>query len=472
MRKNDLVGLDVKTAPDDAPILIWVDPHSIKPNYANWRIHPDDQKTLVGDAIDDPEIRWAGVCLYNKRTKEFIDGHLRREHALSKGIDRIPVLVGDWSPEKQAAIHASLDISTGMARPDIPKLLALAQKASPPTERAGEILRRLAEKQGVEFPSTGDDNKPSGDDNGSGGGGSGKSEDDEIEALRAKWECESGQVWGFDSADGRKHRIVIGDSSLDDTITKLFVDIKPDLIVTSPPYDDLRKYSGDLPPWNELMQGVFGAIPYHADTQLLVNLGPKHEDCEVVVYWWEWKNWMRSRGWRWFGWYVWDQRYGIVGDWNGRLAPCHEWILHFNKNSINVNKTEVCTSAGDDRMRHTLAGPRSADHSRSGGTQPGETWFVGDRKIPDSVIRVHRAISQGIAHLHPAIYSIDLAKKLIESYSQDKHIIYDPFGGALTTIIAAEKSGRIGYASEIHPGYVAIGLERLSNAGFKPSLVR
>jgi hypothetical protein len=38
-------------------------------------------------------------------------------------------------------------------------------------------------------------------------------------------------------------------------------------------------------------------------------------------YWYEWLGWMKSRGWRPFAWYVWDQTFGLPGDYNGRLAP-------------------------------------------------------------------------------------------------------------------------------------------------------
>ena len=40
---------------------------------------------------------------------------------------------------------------------------------------------------------------------------------------------------------------------------------------------------------------------------------------------------MRKSGWRRFGWYVWDQGPGLPGDWQGRLAPSHEFIFHFNR---------------------------------------------------------------------------------------------------------------------------------------------
>ena len=48
---------------------------------------------------------------------------------------------------------------------------------------------------------------------------------------------------------------------------------------------------------------------------------------------------MRTQGWRRFGRYVWDKESGLVGDWNGRLAPSHKFIRHFNRQPRNPNTT-------------------------------------------------------------------------------------------------------------------------------------
>ncbi|MEH7830484.1 hypothetical protein [Gemmobacter denitrificans] len=45
---------------------------------------------------------------------------------------------------------------------------------------------------------------------------------------------------------------------------------------------------------------------------------------------------VRAQGWRRFGWYVWDQGPGLPGDWDGRLAPSHEFIFHFNRQPRNA----------------------------------------------------------------------------------------------------------------------------------------
>ena len=97
-----------------------------------------------------------------------------------------------------------------------------------------------------------------------------------------------------------------------------------DAVVTSPPYAEQRDYGGNLRPWLENMQGAFNKLPASEKCQILVNLGLVHRDNEVNLYFWPWIEWMRSLGWRFFGWYTWDQGAGLPGNWNGRLAPSHE----------------------------------------------------------------------------------------------------------------------------------------------------
>lgn len=420
----------------------------------------------MGDTIDDPGIRWAGACLFNERTGKLLDGHLRQEHAFQSRLP-VPVLVGSWAPEKEAAIMATLDQSTGMARADPAKLLAMCQKAVFPTERASEILRRLSERQGVVFPA--DPDKPPGDDPGANGAGSGAPGDDSEarrQELLKKWAVETGSIWHCQSKDGlRIHKFMCGDSASDGDVARIFAGRHADMVVTSPPYAEQRDYDGEMLPWDDLMRGVFSTVPTGPDTQMLVNLGITYKETCLDLYWLDWMGWMKSRGWRPYGWYVWDQTMGLPGDYHGRLAPSHEFVFHFNKNAIDPKKCVPCKNAGDVyRFNHG----RSRDDNSNDDISYGDSRAVEPMKIHDSVFRVLRATSRGIAHLHPAIFAVGFAREMIECYSEPGQVIYDPFAGSGTTILACEESGRTGYAAEIHPPYAAIALECLALAGMIP----
>ena len=50
-------------------------------------------------------------------------------------------------------------------------------------------------------------------------------------------------------------------------------------------------------------------------------------------------------------------------------------------------------------------------------------------------------------------------------------ICYEPFSGSGSQIVAGEQLGRIVYAIEINPAFVAVALQRLKDAGLEPRLL-
>jgi DNA modification methylase len=50
-------------------------------------------------------------------------------------------------------------------------------------------------------------------------------------------------------------------------------------------------------------------------------------------------------------------------------------------------------------------------------------------------------------------------------------IVYDPFLGSGTTMVAAEHLGRVCYAMEIDPEFCALTLDRMENFGTRPELI-
>lgn len=63
---------------------------------------------------------------------------------------------------------------------------------------------------------------------------------------------------------------------------------------------------------------------------------------------------------------------------------------------------------------------------------------------------------------HPAPFPIDLPRRLIELYTYVGDTVVDPFCGAGTTLVAAERTGRIGIGYDTDPGYVDLALDRLA----------
>lgn len=278
-------------------------------------------------------------------------------------------------------------------------------------------------------------------------------EDDAPEADTVPTRCKAGDLWRLG-----EHRLLCGDSTKAEDVARVMGGDKADLCFTSPPYGQQRDYTEEgkekVSDWDGLMRGVFANLPMADAGQVLVNLGMIHRDGEWIPYWDGWIEWMRQQGWRRFGWYVWDQGFGLPGDWNGRFAPSHEFIFHFNKNSVKPDKwvdkkpeniksrtKGASTMRGKDGECKEFSSPEASAQTT---------------KIPDSVVRINR-MHGGHDIDHPAIFPVEFPAMAMRCWPGK---VFEPFCGSGTTLIAAEQLGRKCYGIEISPKYCDVIIAR------------
>jgi DNA modification methylase len=60
---------------------------------------------------------------------------------------------------------------------------------------------------------------------------------------------------------------------------------------------------------------------------------------------------------------------------------------------------------------------------------------------------------------------------MIRNSSRTGDLVFDPFCGSGTTVLAGAQLGRVVFSVELDPRYFAVELERLSAIGLKPMLV-
>ena len=249
------------------------------------------------------------------------------------------------------------------------------------------------------------------------------------------------------------HRLLCGDASAPDLVARLMDGQAADLVFTSPPYWQQRDYGQAIADWDALMRGVFGTLPAHASTQVLVNLGLIYRDGDCVPYWDGWIAEMAAAGWRRFGWYVWDQGFGLPGDWNGRLAPSHEWIFHFNKIAVKpvkwVDKQPTSIHLGHGRGLRRKDGTVAAKSNIETSLQP--------TKIPDSILRITRHMARGMEKAHPAVFPVELPRFLMRCWPG---LTYEPFAGSGSAFIAAEAEGVRCVGVELEPRYCQLIVDR------------
>lgn len=253
-----------------------------------------------------------------------------------------------------------------------------------------------------------------------------------------------------------EHRVLCGDSTDPADVARLMNGAKAGAVFTSPPYDQQRTYEDNMAAdWVGLMTFVADELQGAVDPagQIFVNLGLIHRDGRVIRYWDAFLTAMDNRKWPLFGWYVWDKLNGMPGDWNGRLAPSHEWVFHFAREHERPGKVVVSKSAGV----RTGKSQRNPDGSMKRFTGDGDA--VQPTKIPDSVVRLANQGSGGIGHVAP--FPVGLPTVFISAWRAASWL--DPFLGSGTTLIACEQLGRKCYGLEIEPKYVDVILQRWEN---------
>jgi DNA modification methylase len=83
------------------------------------------------------------------------------------------------------------------------------------------------------------------------------------------------------------------------------------------------------------------------------------------------------------------------------------------------------------------------------------TWDGGRRQ--STVWEIPRP---GASREHPTMKPVELCERAILNSSDAGALVYDPFAGSGSTLIAAEKSGRRCAAMEIDPRYAAVIIDR------------
>ena len=91
-----------------------------------------------------------------------------------------------------------------------------------------------------------------------------------------------------------------------------------------------------------------------------------------------------------------------------------------------------------------------------GWAEGGKHHWCGDRDQSDvwQIKKPHKN------DLHPTMKPVELVERAIRNSSRPGNSVMDPFGGSGTTLIAAEKTGRVARMIELDPKYVDVIVRR------------
>jgi DNA modification methylase len=370
------------------------------PNPKNWRTHPKAQKNALRGLID--EVGFAGAALARKGPDGeliLIDGHLRKD-ALPG--EHIPVLVTDLSEGEAEKVLATYDPIGALAGRDGEALATLLANVT--TNDDG--LRRLLEGLGKM------------------GGPIGAANPDEL-APPVETSIKPGDLFILD-----KHRVLCGDSTKESDVVRLLGDIRPNLMVTDPPYG-----VGYEPAWREVV-GRGARRTGTVENDRTVDWSPAWVLFPGDVA------------------YIWH-----AGIFAAEVSASLQAAGFGLRAQIIWAKQHIVISRGAYHWQHEpcwYAVRNGRNASWEGGRKQTTLWEVANAN--------GWAKGEDAADIdqtnHGTQKPVELFRRPISNHTEQGAAVYDPFVGSGSAIIACEELGRSCLAMEISPQYVAAAVAR------------
>ena len=228
-----------------------------------------------------------------------------------------------------------------------------------------------------------------------------------------------GDVWVLG-----KHRLLCGDSTVATDVEKVLGDVKADLCFCDPPYNvDYAGGSGAEKAGkarrikNDALGDAFGQFLYdacvlintHTDGAVYICMSSSELQTLQAAF--------RSAGGHWSTFIIWAKDRFTLGraDYQRQYEP----ILY--------------------------GWPEGVKRHWCGDRDQGDVW---------EIARPHKN------DLHPTMKPVALVERAIRNSSRKGDLVFDPFGGSGTTLIAAEKTGRHASLIELDPKYVDVIVRR------------
>jgi DNA modification methylase len=254
---------------------------------------------------------------------------------------------------------------------------------------------------------------------GGGGDDSGNTDDDDVPEVLATAISRAGDVWLLG-----QHRLLCGDSTLAESYAQLLQGEEVDMVFTDPPYN--VNYANTA---KDKMRGKNRAILNDNLGDgfydfLLAALTPTVANCMGAIY-----VAMSSS--------ELDVLQSAFREAGGKWSTFVIWA----KNTFTMGRSDY---------------QRQYEPILYGWPEGGKHHWCGDRDQSDvwQIKKPHKN------DLHPTMKPVELVERAIRNSSRPGNSVMDPFGGSGTTLIAAEKTGRIARLIELDPKYVDVIVRR------------
>ncbi|MFN3479491.1 MAG: DNA-methyltransferase [Thermodesulfovibrionales bacterium] len=252
---------------------------------------------------------------------------------------------------------------------------------------------------------------------------------------------------------------------------KKIPDDSVNLIITSPPYADARKWHyGGIHP-DEFAQWLlertkeFLRILKPTGTFIL-NIKEKVFNGERHTYVIESILGMRKQGWLWTEEFIWHKKNCYPGKWPNRFRDAWERCLQFNKSKkFKMFQEAVMVPMGDwaeERLKklgkNDVIRLESRTNSKYGKNI--SNWLGREMAYPTNVLHLSTECSN---KNHSAVFPVALPEWFIKLFTEQDDVVLDPFGGSGTTAIAAIRLKRNFILIDSNPEFCKLAEERIKS---------
>ncbi len=381
---------------------------SLRPDPANPRRISDAELESLTRSIREFGLVDPIIARHDDRI--VIGGHQRLLAARKLGLKTVPVIFVDLSPERAHLLNLALNrISGAWDQELLARLLADLQPSEDldltltgfTEDELDKLLKSLDVREKRERPEAFD-------------------LDAALEAARAAPVAQRGDLWRLGD-----HRLLCGDAADTGDVRRLLDVRKAQMAFTDPPYN--------------VAYGDHGGQKRGARKRRIQNDALPPEQWEAFC-----RGWARN----------------LLENVDGALYVCmstREWptvsrILeelggHWSDTIIWAKDRFVLGRADYQRQYEPLwyGWREGADHHWCGDRDQGDVWTI-DRPAESA--------------LHPTMKPLALVERAVENNSRPGDAVLDLFLGSGSTLIAAERTGRICYGLELDPHYCQVALAR------------
>lgn len=259
----------------------------------------------------------------------------------------------------------------------------------------------------------------------------GAPEPGEPDEAQKTWGVEEGQLWQIGP-----HRLLCGDCRDPELVARLFGDRKADQLVTDPPYgvdySSKNDFLNEYDKGNHIKEAIENdAIDdYVAFFYQALAPAPMAEKNTVYCF--------------------------IEKEEDALSAAFEKADIYLSQRLIWVKNNHVLGRQDYDHKHETIFYGWRGTH---------KFWATSHRT---TVLEYSRPVK---SDLHPTMKPIPLLRQLLQDGSSPSGLIYDPFSGSGSTMVAAQETGRSCYGFELVPKYASVILQRLSEMGLEPEVL-